>query len=162
MWNYKTAILSACVRAALFFTATIQSGAEAATGAMLAEFGFRFVTSGFYGALTQAFRRVEPQVLGTIGALLVVPAVGHLGEYVVHSWRGTPNLATALATSIAFTCVSTAFNLFAMRRGALIVGAGERPLREDLRAMPRLLLLFVISLSRTCLPRAESRDRVRA
>ena len=154
MWNYKTAILSACVRAALFFAATVQSGADAATGAMLAEFGFRFITSGFYGALTQSFRRVEPRALATVGALLVVPSIGHLGEFLVHSWRGTPNLTTALASSILFTCVSTAFNLFAMRRGTLIVGTGERPLHEDLRAMPRLLFLFVIAIGRSCRVRA--------
>jgi hypothetical protein len=151
MWNYKTASLSACVRAGIFFAATIEAGLSAATGAMLAEFGFRFVASGFYGALTQAFRRVEPQVLGTIGALVLVPALGHLGEFVIHTWRGTPNLTTALGISIVFTGISTAFNLFAMRRGALIVGADERPLLEDLRAMPRLLILFVAAIGRTCL-----------
>ena len=150
MWNYKTAILSSLVRSAIFFATTVSAGLEAATGAMLAEFAFRFVTSGFYGALTQAFRRVEPPVLGTLGAVLVLPALGHLGEFIVHSLRGTPNLSTALATSIAFTAVSTAFNLFAMRRGTLIVGAGQRPLVEDMRAMPKLLFLFVAAISRTC------------
>ena len=151
MWNYKTAVLSACVRAGLFFVATVEAGLTAAAGAMLAEFVFRFVASGFYGALTQAFRRVEPQALGTAGALLLVPALGHLGEFLVHSWRGTPNLTTAITASIGFTCLSTAFNLFAMRRGALIIGAGQRPLLEDLRALPRLLVLFVAAIGRTCL-----------
>ena len=150
VWNYKTAVLSALVRAGIFFAATIGAGVEAAIGATLAEFGFRFVASGFYGALTQAFRRVEPQLLGTAGALLVVPALGHLGEFLIHSWRGTPHLRAALTSSIAFTVLSTAFNLFAMRRGALLVGDGERSLLDDLRAMPRLVLLFMIAISRTC------------
>ena len=154
MWNYKTAILSSLVRSAIFFATTIRAGLEAATGAMLAEFGFRFVTAGFYGALTQAFRRVEPPILGTLGAVLLLPALTHLGEFAVHSLRGTPNLTAALATSIAFTAVSTAFNLFAMRRGTLVVGADQRPLAEDMRAMPRLLFLFVVALSRTCRARA--------
>lgn len=154
MWNYKTAILSSLVRSAIFFATTIGAGLEAATGAMLAEFGFRFATAGFYGALTQAFRRVEPPIFGTLGAVLLLPVLTHLGEFAVHSLRGTPNLTAALATSIAFTAVSTAFNLFAMRRGALIVGADQRPLTEDMRAMPRLLFLFVVALSRTCRARA--------
>lgn len=154
MWNYKTAILSSLVRSAIFFATTIGAGLEAATGVMLAEFGFRFVTAGFYGALTQAFRRIEPPILGTLGAVLLLPALTHLGEFAVHSLRGTPNLTAALATSIAFTAVSTAFHLFAMRRGTLVVGAGQRPLAEDLRAMPRLLFLFVVALSRTCRARA--------
>ena len=154
MWNYKTAILSSLVRSAIFFATTLGAGLEAAAGAMLTEFGFRFVTAGFYGALTQAFRRIEPPVLGTLGAVLLLPAMAHLGEFVVHSLRGTPNLTAALATSIAFTAVSTAFNLFAMRRGTLIVGAGQRPLLDDMRAMPKLLFLFVVALSRTCRARA--------
>lgn len=154
MWNYKTAVLSSLVRSAIFFVSTVSAGLAAATGAMLAEFGFRFVTAGFYGALTQAFRRVEPPFLGTLGAVLVLPALGHLGEFVVHSVRGTPNLTAALTTSIAFTALSTAFNLFAMRRGTLIVGAGQRPLVEDMRAMPKLLFLFVAAISRTCRARA--------
>jgi hypothetical protein len=148
MWNYKTAILSSLVRSTMFFATTASAGLEAATGAMLAEFAFRCVTSGFYGALTQAFRRVQPLALGTFGAVLVLPAAGHLGEFIIHSLRGTPNLTTALATSIAFTGVSTAFNLFAMRRGALIVGVGERSLADDIRAMPKLLFLFVTAISR--------------
>jgi hypothetical protein len=154
MWNYKTAILSSLVRSAIFFATTIGAGLHAATGAMLAEFGFRFVTAGFYGALTQAFRRVEPPSLGTLVAMLLLPTLTHLGEFAVHSLRGTPNLTAALATSIAFTAVSTAFNLFAMRRGTLVVGAGQRPLTEDMRAMPRLLFLFVVALSRSCRARA--------
>jgi hypothetical protein len=154
MWNYKTAILSSLVRSAIFFATTLGAGLDAATSAMLTEFGCRFVTAGFYGALTQAFRRVEPPLLGTVGALLLLPALAHLGEFIVHSLRGTPNLTVALATSIGFTAVSTAFNLFAMRRGTLIVGAGQRPLFEDMRAMPKLLILFVVALSRTCRARA--------
>lgn len=150
MWNYKTAILSALVRGAIFFVTTATAGLAAAAAAMAAEFGFRFLTAGFYGALTQWFRRVEPALLGTAGAIVVLPVVAHSLEFIVHSWRGTPNLATGMAASIAFTCVSTAFNLFAMRRGALIIGDGRQSLLQDLRAMPRLVVLFVAAAARMC------------
>ncbi len=150
IWNYKTAILSALVRAAIFFATTAAAGLAAASGAMAAEFAFRFLMAGFYGALTQAFRRVEPPLLGTAAAVVVLPIVGHSLEFAVHSWRETPNLATGMIASIVFTCVSTAFNLFAMRRGALIIGEGRQSLRQDLRAMPRLVVLFVATAARTC------------
>jgi hypothetical protein len=147
-WNYKTAVLSALVRAGLFFAVNATAGYDAATAAMLTELCFRFATSGFYGALTQAFRRVEPPWAGTVGAMLLLPVLAHSLEFVVHSWRGTPELAASMAASIAFTMLSTAFNLFAMRRGALVVGAGTGTLLADLRVMPKLVVLFVTSLAR--------------
>lgn len=139
------------MRAGIFFAANAKAGADAATAAMMTEFCFRFATSGFYGALTQRFRLVEPPMLGTIGAMLLLPALAHSLEFVVHTLRGTPELAASMTASIAFTMLSTAFNLFAMRRGALIVGEGTRTLLGDLRAMPRLVVLFVAAGARTCL-----------
>ena len=35
--------------------------------------------------------------------------------------------------------VSTLFNLYAMRRGALIVGENQQPFSHDMRRMPRLM-----------------------
>jgi hypothetical protein len=153
IWNYKTALLSALVRAGIFFATNARSGYDAATAAMLTEFCFRFATSGFYGALTQRFRRVEPSWAGTLGAIVLLPVLAHSLEFVVHRWRGTPELAASMGASIAFTMLSTAFNLFAMRRGALVVGAGTGTLLADLRMMPKLVVLFVAALARTCLPR---------
>ncbi len=143
MWNYKSAVLSSCFRSSLFFTTNLSAGVDAATAAMVTEFAFRFVTSGFYGAATQAFRRVEPPRLGTLGAIAVLPAVAHSLEFVVHAARGTPELATSMAASVAFTVLSTAFNLFAMRRGVLIVGAGAGSLCRDLASLPRLMVSFI-------------------
>ena len=151
MWNYKTAILSALVRAGIFFAANARAGIDAATAAMLTEFCFRFAASGFYGALTQRFRSVEPATLGTVGALVVLPLLAHSVEFLVHSWRGTPELVASMVASVAFTVVSTAFNLFAMRRGTLVIGGGSRSLVADLRAMPRLVVLFIAAAARTCL-----------
>jgi hypothetical protein len=44
------------------------------------------------------------------------------------------------------TMVTTSFNLFAMRRGALIVGEGAHSLLADLRRLPRLIVAFVDSV----------------
>lgn len=142
--------MSALVRASIFFAANAKAGIDAATAAMVTEFVFRFIMSGFYGALTQWFRRVEPERLGTAGAVVVLPALAHSLEFLVHTWRGTPEMAASMAASISFTMVSTAFNLFAMRRGALVIGTGARTLADDLKAMPTLVVAFVAAAVRTC------------
>mgnify|MGYP003351132788 CR=1 FL=1 len=112
---------------------------------MAAELGFRFATAGLYGALTQAFRHVEPARTATITVMILLPLTGHSLEWLVHWLRGTPHLATSITASMAFTALSTAFNLFAMRRGAFIVGEGSRPLLQDLARTPALLAAFVVS-----------------
>lgn len=144
-WNYKSAAMSSLVRAALFFTVNLAAGFDAALAAMAVEFLFRFATAGFYGALTQAFRRVEPERTATLTAMVVLPFVGHSLELLVHWSRATPHLAESILASVALTALSTAFNLFAMRRGALIVGDGSRPLLHDLIEMPTLIASFVFS-----------------
>ncbi len=149
-WNYKAAVLSAVVRAALFYTVNAAAGPEAAASAMTVEFTFRFATSGFYGALTQAFRHVEPARHGTLAALVLLPLVSHSMELLVHWLNGTARLGASLAVSVSFTALSTAFNLFAMRAGTLVVGEGQRSLAADLASMPRVVALFAVAIVRGC------------
>lgn len=149
-WNYKTAILSSIVRAALFLAVNAHAGRQAALAAMTTELCFRLATSGFYGALTESFRRVEPKVAGTIAAMIVLPVTTHSLELLVHWWRHTAALEQSIAASVLFTAVSTAFNLFAMRRGVLVIGDGRRSLLADLTSMPRLLGLFAWSVANSC------------
>ncbi len=144
-WNYKSAVMSSAFRALVFFVANLASGPEAAFGAMVAEYLFRFVTAGFYGALTQAFRHVRPEHTAALTVMVLLPAVGHSLELLVHWFRGTPQLAVSITASVMFTVLSTAFNLFAMRRGALIIGEGSRSLGHDLARMPSLLSAFFLS-----------------
>jgi hypothetical protein len=144
-WNYKSAVMSSLVRAQIFLIANLSAGSEAAIAAMSAEFVFRFATAGIYGALTQAFRHVQPERTATIAVMVLLPTVGHSLEFAVHWLRGTPNLGASITASVAFTAMSTAFNLYAMRRGALIVGAGSGSLWHDLTRMPALLAAFFLS-----------------
>jgi hypothetical protein len=148
-WNYKAAVLSAVMRAAIFFGTNRPAAFDAALAAMITEFCFRISTAGFYGAMTQAFRRVEPAHAGTFAAIVVLPLVAHTLELTVHWWRGTPELGVSIAASVAFTALSTAFNLFAMRRGAFVVGAGHQSLLSDLLALPRLIAQFARAAART-------------
>ena len=146
-WNYKSALLSASIRAPLFFATNSRAGLSAALSAMLTEWVFRACTAGFYGALTQAFRRAEPKRAATLAVIFLLPAVSHGLELTVHWFRGTPELAFSISASILLTSVSTAFNLFAMREGALIVGEGKQSILADLRAIPHLIIVFV---ARSC------------
>jgi len=135
-WNYKSALWSALVRGLLFFVANLSAGWQAASGAFLAECAFRVSTAGFYGALTQRIGRIEPEIRSMGIAIIVLPAIAHSLEFLVHWSRGTANLELSITVSIAFTMLSTTFNVFAMRRGVLVCGPGRRRL-------PRLVRDFV-------------------
>ncbi len=131
-WNWKSALLSATSRALLFFLANLSAGLHPAIAAAQTEFLYRAVAAGFYGSLTEQFARRRASRGMTIAAVLTVPAVAHGVEFLVHHASGTPRLGTALLASIAFSLVTTRFNLFAMRRGLLL---GSRPLSSDVRTL---------------------------
>lgn len=143
MWNWKSALLSSLARGGLFFAVNLQAGARAALGALVTELALRAVTAGFYGAATQSFRRVEPAWVASLAVMVVLPVMTHSVELVVHCLRETPRLLPSIAVSAAFTVISTQFSLYAMRRGALIVGDGCRPLWWDLHQVPRLIAGFL-------------------
>lgn len=143
VWNWKAALTSAIVRGAVFFAVNLTAGADAARAALVTELALRGVTSGFYGAITARFRRVEPQWAATVAASVLLPLLSHAVEWLVHWLRHTEALAASIAASACLTVVSTAFNLHIMRQGVLIVGSGSQSLRQDLCALPRLLVTFV-------------------
>jgi len=147
-WNWKSALFSALFRGGIFFTVNLKAGWRAAVGAMLAEFAWRTATSGGWGAVTQMLRKVKPEWQAVLGAMLFVPAVSHSIEFTIHYTRGTPMLARSIITSICFTQISNLFNLYAMHKGALIVGADARPLGEDMRRVPSLIGGFLLVLPR--------------
>jgi len=110
---------------------------------MLAEFLYRGVTAGFYGAITQTFGAVQPAWCAGLFVAVLLPVLSHSLEISVHMLRGTPKIITSLVSSVCFTIFSTLFNLYAMRRGALVVGEGAQPIREDLRRIPGLIAGFI-------------------
>jgi hypothetical protein len=145
LWNWKSALLSSLFRALIFFFANWKAGSGAAIAAMLAEFLYRALTAGFYGTITQRLRRIEPPWRGALTASVLLPALGHSLEWLLHRLRGTPNLRASITASVVFTLVSSLFHLFAMRRGHFIVGEGSRPLLEDLRQVPLLIRDFMLA-----------------
>ena len=141
-WNWKAALLSSLLRAGIFFSTNLVAGLHAAIGAMLTELVLRSTTSGFYGAVTESMASAEPPWAASAAVMFLLPGTAHSVEFFVHWLRGTPELGLSVASSLAFTAISTAFNLFAMRRGALTVGSGSRPLQEDFGRLPHLLWSF--------------------
>jgi hypothetical protein len=142
-WNWKSSLFSSVLRALVFLCANLTAGWRAASGAMLAEFAYRAVTAGFYGAMTQAFRRAEPGWAAALAALVLLPMVSHSLELALHLLRGTPRIITSVISSVCFTAVSTLFHLYATRRGALVVESGAAPLAADLKRLPVLIAGFV-------------------
>jgi hypothetical protein len=147
-WNWKTALLSACVRGTIFFLANIGAGLGAAIGAMGVEAALFATLAGFYGALTQAFRRAQPEWAATMTVVALMPTINHTLEYTLHYVSGTEKVAAGVAASISLSIFSAVFNLFAMRRGVLIVGDERASLIDDLRRMPRIVFDFVMAVPR--------------
>jgi hypothetical protein len=136
-WNWKSALLSSVFRALLFLFANLLAGWPSAVRAMSTELALRFATSGFYGAITEAFSAARPSWAATATVMVLLPCLNHSLEFIVHWMRGTPNLSASIGSSIIFTAFSTAFNLYAMQRGVLTVGGGSRSLQHDLcRVVP--------------------------
>lgn len=138
-WNWKSAVTSAIIRGIIFFTTNLTSGLRAAAFALLTDMAFRMAFSGFYGSLTQAFRRCEPVWAATLFVMVVLPAISHGLEFVVHTLDGTPQLGRSIRASITFTVIATLFNYYAMRHGVLVVGEGRRSFLQDMKAMPRII-----------------------
>jgi len=142
-WNWKAAFFSSLIRGIIFLLANLRSGWRAAVGAMLAEWIYRAITSGFYGAITQVFGKVEPEWEGALAAMILLPLFSHTLEFLVHFLRHTPHLKASVISSLIFTFFSTLFNVYAMRRGTMVVGKGCASLASDLRAMPRMIGGFI-------------------
>jgi hypothetical protein len=127
-------------RALIFFCVNLTTGLHAAVAALLTELAFRGVASGFYGAITEAFRFAKPEWAASLVAMILLPLTGHSLELAVHFLRATAKLRTSVLASICFTAVSTLFNLYAMRRGALVTGQGQESLGSDIKRMPSFWL----------------------
>jgi hypothetical protein len=147
-WNWKSAVMSAIFRGTIFFIANISAGLTAALSAMSIESAFYITTAGFYGAITQAFRKAQPPWAATLTVMVLQPTLNHSLEFTLHWIGGTEKLARSITASICFSLLSAVFNLFAMRRGALIVGEGRQSLIADLRRMPLIIIEFITAIPR--------------
>ncbi len=160
-WNWKAALLGALLRASFYFTvykASKESWLVTLT-AMLVEFGFRFFSSGISGSLVQSFRRATPVWLATAIVSITLPLFSHTIEFFTHFaqekyfanvFAAAENNARqkAFAVSVLFSVLSALFNIFIMRHGVLLVGAGEetKSFLNDLKSIPMLIVEFMTFL----------------
>jgi hypothetical protein len=143
-WNWKSAIFSSAIRAAIFLFTNLSAGWRVAGSAMLAEFLFRPFVSGCLGSLTQAFRWAQPVWAVALILMVFVPATSQLIELAVHWLHGTPKLMTSMLWSLGYSGLSTSFNFYAMRHGAMVVNAPDAaPLPKDIRRIPGIIAGFV-------------------
>jgi hypothetical protein len=142
-WNWKSATLSGIMRGAIYFFTHISLGWRAALSAMSVEFLFRVFNSGAVSSIAQAFRRAQPHWLASMIVMIGFPVYGHAVEFVLHTLNGDRNVNKSIAFSIAFSALSAFFNLFAMRRGALLVkDAEQQSFWRDIKKMPRIYAEF--------------------
>ncbi len=176
-WNWKSALLGALLRAS-FYVGVYKASREnwrAAMAAALVEFTFRFVTSGASGAIVQSFRRATPAWLATLIVTLSLPTISHTIEYFTHYAQeyyfseivpaSTNNSRQiAFAVSVLFSVLSAMFNLFIMRHGVLLVGAGSetKSLWNDIKRFPLLIVEFVSFLPIEIINHVKSRNYLTA
>ena len=143
-WNWKAAICSGIIRSMIYLFTHLKLGWRAALGAMSIEFFFRLVVSGASGSLVQAFHNAAPVWLATLCIMIMLPAFSHMIEFTLHTLNGDVNKGKAIVISISFSIVSAVFNLFAMRRDALLVNdARAQSLGKDLAQMPKIVFEFM-------------------
>lgn len=144
-WNGKSAALSAMLRGVIFIIASNWSHHPGRSEGILAEAFFGAISAGFFGMLTQALRFADPQWLVELLLAVVFPLVFQIADYRVHAALGTQKFLIGMISSGVLTFFSSLFNLYIMRRGTLLVGEEGKPFSQDLSAMPRLVLMFVVS-----------------
>lgn len=160
-WNWKAALLGAMLRASFYFTVYKASRENwiVTLTAVLVELSFRFFTSGISGSLVQSFRRARPVWLATLMVSISLPVFSHTVEFITHYaqekyfytiFAASENNSRqkAFAISVLFSVLSALFNLFMMRNGVLLVGAGKetQSLWSDLKRIPNLILEFMTYL----------------
>jgi hypothetical protein len=149
-WNWKAAIISSVLRAPIFFAAYLatKQGFRMALGAMAVQFIFRAITGGTNGSIIQSFSKVEPAWHAVVTIPFILTIVMHLGEWVLQSSydsvAGTTGKTTAVLISVLASVVSGGFNLFAMRRGILLVkDESQQSFWRDIKQMPWIVFELV-------------------
>ncbi|MEO6333524.1 MAG: hypothetical protein ABIO91_00940 [Pyrinomonadaceae bacterium] len=143
-WNWKAALFSGVLRSMIYLFTHLKEGWRAALGAMSIEFFFRLIVSGASGSLVQAFHNAAPVWLATLCIMIMLPAFSHTIEFTLHTLNGDVNKGKAIIISISFSIISAIFNLFAMRRDALLVkDARAQSLGQDLAKMPKIIGEFI-------------------
>jgi hypothetical protein len=131
------------LRSPIFIIAALRSGPHAAIMAGAVDASFRLGMAGVIGACVQHLAQVRPLWLANVSAMGAIPIAAHSIEALVHWEAATPQWRSGFRVSVLVSVITTLFDLYAMRRGALLTGASARPFSEDLRRLPALIVGFV-------------------
>lgn len=143
-WNWKAALFSGLMRGSIYLATHIKHGWRAALGAMSVEFVFRVIVSGAFGSLVQAFHKATPLWLGTLCVMVLIPGIAHTIEFTLHTINGDESKGSAIIISVAVSIISMIFNLFAMRRGTLLVkDENQQSLWQDIKQFPAIIAEFI-------------------
>jgi hypothetical protein len=115
--------------------------------AMTVEAAFRIGTTGFFAAATQAFRNAGPNWLALLLMLTGFPLLTLGLDGLLHAAMRTPNLMLGMIISLALSALASIFDWYIMRRGTLLVGEEASSFLEDLKALPLLILSFLVEPS---------------
>lgn len=132
----------------MFFATNLTVSLGAAWRALFVSLLLRVPMAGVVGSMIQEFRRVEPVWVASLFVVVLLPAATHVVEFAIHWAARTPALRASLVASVALSAVTSAFDLFAVRRGLMVVGAEGRPLMQDLRLLPATAGAFVLAVPR--------------
>jgi len=144
LWNWKSALLSVILRVPVFAVATVQRGAEVVAGAAVTEAVVCAFNAGCYAAVVQVLRNRKPVWLVATVISVVLPAIGQIIEYAVHTWHRTPHRVIAVIISSVLSAISSLFNWYAMKQGTMLVGDERSSFSTDLRRLPVLLGRFLL------------------
>lgn len=143
-WNWKAALFSGLMRGSIYFFTGIKHGWRAALSAMSVEFIFRVIVSGAFGSLVQAFHNATPTWLATTVVMFLLPAITHIIEFTIHTINGDQNKVSGIIVSVSFSIISMIFNLFAMRRGTMLVNhENQQSLWADIKQFPAIIAEFL-------------------
>lgn len=150
-WNWKAAAVSVLLRAGVFFASNLRAGQHSAVRAMLVEAAFATAAAGLMGAVTQRLRAARPVWATALMVWLGLPALMLAAQFAWHRALGTPHVRAGLIVSFCFASIASGFNWFAMRRGAMLAGTPSASVTSDVRALPRIVLDFVLAVPRAIL-----------
>ena len=143
-WSWKTATISALIRAIIFLSSNRHASAHRAEMAALAEALYALTAAGVMGALTQRLRNVRPLWAAAFFVWAALPAGMVTLELAVHRLVHTPHVRVGLIWSFVIASVSSGFTWYAMRRGILLQGIAGDTVVHDVEALPRILLDFIL------------------
>jgi hypothetical protein len=157
-WSWKAAALTAAVRAVAFFATNLRSGQGEAIKAFLVEAVFALLAGGLIGAISQQLRKAEPLWATAAVVWIGLPGIMLLAQSGVHRLARTPHLSGGLILSFVLSVLSAAFTWYAMRQGAMLGGSDETNIYSDLRALPRIVLGFILVAPNFLVSRLQKRQ----